>query len=865
MENQEIMDQFLENRQNYMMDNNSMQHMNVNVASAGCDAVVGGGVPGEVVTAGVAGEILGVKYDEHHEEHDVGDDDELKYVKEVQQSEKLQQQQLQTLKNLGLDDNDDDVGTYESNELAEKETTNNAAYEFGNGDGGFVFGGDHHQPQQQQPHHDLFNLGNGHDTNGHEDFGNIVSSGFEEKLNMMDSEMDGFKNEGDISSTSNVTESVEGFVPQVDVKIETKAEHQQEMVDEEEPSSLATNTTNGTSSLSENVPPQTNAAEAAPQQANAFDDFMSNLENKENSDPLTAPRPTELDLEQAHSQLNPDAKEFIPSFGSNPASPTSPFATGMQMQNEPLLSDAMETQMYFGQAPSAVPRHLLGDDDFVAQSPRKGKCDNSMDAVSVPKLSEFEQEAEKRPHEFEPGNVVGFQQRDEVMTPDQAIQQLPHDDLVGEQDKENCEPTDSTDFQPSGFIDHGPETCVDLDADLDMQPAALSAEDDVMKRSMYVASDDAIEDVLNSVQPIPTEIDSVNNSFIEESATESAANQLAGDKELLQVEEKEHVSHSPSTEEIQMNLQNTLNSSNKDIPQLPVDMDNANNMQESMYMEQEHQQQHSEEHQEQDKFYQEEQHFEQEQQQVDEQHFEKDMPHEQHEEEQQHLKDEFQQEKQLELEQHQEDLPVEQHQQEIQTTNEEVPHEVQQHFQEEEHQVEKHIEEVTQEQEKFSEETPVQQQYQDELQIQDQPPQDLMADTQQTTVEANDESILADTTNPLVATDSFLDNSHLAHEQQQEIQESFSPFKISDEVSAAPVMDSLQLDVSESVEQANLSDVVMSPSSTADEKHLLEETKEQQLFSMSGLEQQMSEMMLNNTDGHLSQVCVLTFSSIGKN
>ncbi|XP_065372467.1 205 kDa microtubule-associated protein [Calliphora vicina] len=854
MENQEIMDQFLENRQNYMMDNNSMQHMNVNVASAGCDAVVGG-VQADVVSGGVggvAGEILGVKYDEHHEEHDVGDDDELKYVKEVQQSEKQQQQQMQSLKNFGLDDD----GTYESNELAEKETTNNAAHEFGNGDGGFVFGGDHHQHQQQQQHHDLFNIGNGHDTNGHdsvninEDFGNLVSTGFEEKLNMMDSDLDGFKIEGDFSSTSNVTESVEGLIPQVDVKIETKAEHQ-EMVDEEEPSSLATNTTNGTSSLSENVPAQNVAAP----QANAFDDFMVNLENKENSDPLTPQRPNELDLDQAHSQLNPDAKEFIPSFGSNPSSPTSPFAMGMQ-QNEPGLSDALETQMYFGQAPTAVPRHLMVDDDFVAQSPRKGKGDNNMDAVLLPKESEFELEADKRPHELEPEDVDGFQQRDEVMTPDQAIQQLPLDDLVA-QDKENCDPTDSTDFQPStlNFMDHGPETCVDLDADLDLQPSAfiasLQGEDDVMKRSMYVANDDAIEDVLNSVQPIPTEIDSVNNSFIEESATESAANQLAGDKELLQVEEKEHVSHSPSTEEIQMNLQNTLNSSNKDIPQLPVDMDNANNMQESMYMDQEQDP-------EQDKVFHEEQQFEQDQMfqqpQVEEQFLQEDLHHEQpqHHLEEQHFQDEFHQEKQTEIEQQLLQEADEKHQ-EIGNFPEEVQHEMpaaeHQHFQEEVQQFEKLTEE-SQPQQELLEETPLKEQHHDEL-LHDQPPQDLMADTQ--SIEPTEASLLADTTNPLMANDSFLDNSLVSHEQQQDIQEAFSPFKITEELSAAPAIDCFNFDAPENQQDCNMSDVVMTPSSAVDEKHLLEETKEQELFSMSGLEQQMNDMMLNNTDGHLSQ------------
>lgn len=800
MENQEIMDQILENRQNYMMDNNSMQH--INVASADCDAVVGG-LQAEVVSAGVggvAGEILGGKYDEHHEEHDVGDDEEWKYVKEVQQSEK-QQQQLQTLKNFSVEDDDD--GTYECNELAEKETSNNAAHEFGNGDRGFIFGGDHQQQPQQ--HRDLFNMGNGHDSNGHvnvninEEFGNLVSTGFEEKLNTMESVIDDFKNDGDFSSTSNITEFVEGFVPQVDVKIETKVESQVEMIDEEEPSSLATNTTNGTSSLSENVPPQ---AVVAPL-TNTFDDFMGNLENKENSDPITPQRPNELDLEQAHSQLNPDAKEFVPNFGSNPASPTSPFATGIAQKNETILSDNMESQIYFGQAPSAVPRHLLGDDDFVAQSPRKGKDDNNMDTVSMPKeLSEFEQEADKRPHELEPQDMEGFHQRDEVMTPDQATQQLPLDDVVI-QDKDNEPLMDSTDFQPSNFMDHGPETCVDLDADLDVQPSAVlsSQQDDVMKRSMYVASDDAIEDVLNSVQPIPTEIDSVNNSFIEESATESAANQLAGDKELLQIEEKEHVSHSPSTEEIQMNLQNTLNSSNKDIPQLPIDMDNSKNMQESMYLEQEPQLELDQEH---------------------HKRFEEKIEDETHNFLEEHITKKQPEEPQYDLQKDE-----------------------QEHFRNQIESEPYHDQQLLE---------PLSSEQHEEIQDHDQQPtQDLMADASTYVAE---ETLLAGTTNLLIANDSFLYDSKATQEQQQEIHESYSPFNISNEVSNAPAaMESLNFDATESQQESNLSDVIMKPLSTADEKHLLEETKEQQLFSISGLEQQMGVMMLNNTDGHLSQVC----------
>ena len=875
MENQELMGQFLENRQNYMMDNNSIQHMNMNVASAGCgDSVVGGGVQADMVSGvgGVAGEILGVKYDEHHhEEHDVGDDDESKYVKEVQQSEKQQQQQ-QSLKNFGLDADDDDAtNTYEHNEFAEKEVINAPVHHFGNGDGGFVFGGDHHLEQPQQHHHDLFNMGNGHDTNGHNDFGN--THGFEEKLNFESHDMDGFKADADFSSSTNVTESAEGFVvPQVDVKIETKPEQLTEMQDEEEPSSLATNTTNGTSSLSENVPAPQVVAEAQSDANTDFDDFMSNLEDKENADPLTPQRPAELDLDLNHSQLNPDAKEFVPSFGSNPASPSSPFPTGEPTNEEDIiLSETMETQMYFGQAPIAVPRHLLNDDDFVAQSPRKGKGDNDLDTVPLPKaLAEFEKEADQRPHEPE------TEQRDEVMTPDQAIQQLPLDDLALDKELEQSPIADATDFQPSSFMDHGPETCVD--ADLDMQPAehlsSLPGEDDVMKRSIYVANDEAIEDVLNSVQPIPTEIDSVNNSFIEESATESAANQLANDKELLQVEEKEHVSHSPSTEEIQMNLQNALNSSNKDIPQLPIDMDNANNMQESMYLEhqdQDHELLNEKQDLLDDKLHHhvaEEEHkdLEVEKENVEVQQFNEKMEFHEYFHEQSQQEKPFDQEEHHLPEQEQAFIgkPIEE--EEIKDlTDEVIPEKHADELLTKEQTVEEKP--INQEEQQilgeFQSQSVEQQLHDEEFNQTHQPSLDeFQNQTEEQEFDDKEESLLVEPASSSIANESFLDNSAVTYEQQQEIHESYSPFKISDEFTSAPTLDALNVDT---FEQQALSDI-LTPSSTADEKHLLEETKEEQQQQqqeqeqqsssvMSDLEQQMNEMMLSNNDGNLLKVC----------
>lgn len=446
---------------------------------------------------------VGGKYEEHHhEEHDAGDDNEWKYVKEVQQSEKQQ-----SLKVFGSDD------------LAEKVNAASSPHLFGNSDDSdgivdagnkFVFGNgnangvsvDTYERQQAYEEEEEMMMGNG------------VSSSlgvYDEKPFASDVDVEIFTNDGDFSTTSNVTDSVQDNVPQVDVKIEASLQdysQQPDLAEEEEPS-----TTNGTSSLSEN--PQQPLAE----QLNAYD-TMSALEDKENADPSTKrlsvgeriSPPQMLSLEQNASQLNPDAKEFVPNFGSNPASPTSPLSG--------------TNQIVFGlqSLGTIAPRQLIVDDDLVAQSPRK-TVDVNMDAIPLPReLAEFEQEAAQRPHELEQGDS---EINDDSMS-DQGEQQLPFD-----HPKAMSSPFD--------LADHGPETCVDLEIN-----------DDVMKRSVYVInSDERIEDILNSVQALPTDIESCNNSFTEENAAETTN---VGDKELLQIEEKEHVSHSPSTEEMHINI-----------------------------------------------------------------------------------------------------------------------------------------------------------------------------------------------------------------------------------------------------------------------------------------------------------------------
>uniref|UniRef100_A0A1A9W2V0 PAM2 domain-containing protein n=1 Tax=Glossina brevipalpis TaxID=37001 RepID=A0A1A9W2V0_9MUSC len=542
MDHEDTFGQYFQNNAQYYrnMENRNMPQQ-LNVAGCGADGVSD----------------VGGKYEEHHhEEHDAGDDNEWKYVKEVQQSEKQQ-----SLKVFGSDD------------LAEKANVASSPRLFGNSDdsGGVVDAGN------------KFAFGNGNangisvdayerqELNEEEEdvmMGNGVSSSlgvYDEKrfVSDVDGDVEIFKNDGDFSTTSNVTDSVEDNVPQVDVKIEANLHdysQQQDLAEEEEPS-----TTNGTSSLSEN-PPQ-----PLTEQLNIYD-TMSALEDKENADPLAKSLPVcdhalplqTLTFEQNASQLNPDAKEFVPNFGSNPASPTSPLAG--------------TDQMIFGlHSLGTMATHQLMDDDFVAESPRK-TVNVNMDAIPLPtELAEFEQEAAQRPHELEENdNEIN----DENMS-DQEGQQLPFDQAQ----KISI---------PFNLGDHGPETSVDLEINTDstalddVNEISQQIDNDVMKRSVYVAKLDDIKDILNTVQPLPIDNESANTSFIEENATESAN---VGDKELLQVEEKEHVSHSPSTEEMHINMTTgeEVAIEEKAIDAAPnvADINNSDTLQESICMENE--------------------------------------------------------------------------------------------------------------------------------------------------------------------------------------------------------------------------------------------------------------------------------------
>ncbi|XP_016968761.1 205 kDa microtubule-associated protein [Drosophila biarmipes] len=378
--------------------------------------------------------IASSKSDPDQKNNDGEEDEEWKYIHEVQQSEKLQQQQQ--LQQLPL------------------------ASETGNGFGP---------------------VGHSEDL--------VLGNGGAPSLSLVDEEDVGvIKNDGDLSTNSNTTTSTDEVVAQ-DQQQTQEAEllveqHQQQQLqtsdlqqeDEDEPSSVAT--TYGTSSLSENNPTPLDQEDLAAKPV--VRELLAGFDNKENCDYVD-------ELEENHSQLNPNAVAFVPNYGSQPTSP-------LPAAEEPLLG--------------LNPRQLLPGgplDDLVAESPRKGSARENMDAIAVPDEREFDIEADKRPHQLE--------QESDLFGEGNLEMQLLNG--VGA-----AEPIAIADV-----LDHGPETSVDMDLD------QLPASDDIMKQSIYADHNASIEDILNSVQPLPT--------------------QTGEEKELLHVEEKEHVSQSPSTEELQ--------------------------------------------------------------------------------------------------------------------------------------------------------------------------------------------------------------------------------------------------------------------------------------------------------------------------
>lgn len=190
--------------------------------------------------------------------------------------------------------------------------------------------------------------------------------------------------------------------------------------------------------------------------------------------------PLELQpVDDMESQLNPDAKEFIP---------VSPVSRSQEFSSPPPPENGFER-------PLANPILSNFDDAVVSQSPRKGET-LILEDVPIPATeNEFDQEANARPHEV---NLMeeNFQRIDspsakEAMQIDEKLEQSYHADEqfeeeVVQQQSDYKELEKSFEAYSNGF---------------------QSKIDDPMNRSFYEGRDGdilATNDVLNTVQPIPS-------------------------------------------------------------------------------------------------------------------------------------------------------------------------------------------------------------------------------------------------------------------------------------------------------------------------------------------------------------------------
>lgn len=177
------------------------------------------------------------------------------------------------------------------------------------------------------------------------------------------------------------------------------------------------------------------------------------------------------------SQLNPDAKEFVP------VSPTRSNGDKSPSLCSPVLNPVLG--------------HLVSDDAVVSQSPRKGE--QPMEDISVPNEMDFELEIDSRPHE-----TADFE-ANELLNPKEAMQQ---DDKLEQEYKDEAQP----------FFEEEKKQIGDAYKVLESSFSEYSNNfqngiGDAMNRSFYEGrDDDAImapaperqSDVLNSIQPIPT-------------------------------------------------------------------------------------------------------------------------------------------------------------------------------------------------------------------------------------------------------------------------------------------------------------------------------------------------------------------------
>lgn len=188
------------------------------------------------------------------------------------------------------------------------------------------------------------------------------------------------------------------------------------------------------------------------------------------------------------SQLNPDAKEFVPVSPTRSIGPMSP----------PLNGNAINTLLN---------NFVAAEEAVVSQSPRKGDALlMEDDHILIPSEKEFDSEAETRPHEINVFAENGFQRIEspELLNLKESMQK---DDKLEQEYKDEAQPffeeekVNGNEYKvlESSFSEYSNGFQNDINSD-------------PMSRSFYEGRDNGDiltasarnSDILNSVQPIPT-------------------------------------------------------------------------------------------------------------------------------------------------------------------------------------------------------------------------------------------------------------------------------------------------------------------------------------------------------------------------
>jgi hypothetical protein len=251
-------------------------------------------------------------------------------------------------------------------------------------------------------------------------------------------------------------------------------------------------------------------------------------EEKENFNPEAVQpnnifEPLELDqpVDDMESQLNPDAKEFIP---------VSPVSRSQEFSSPPPPENGFDR-------PLANPILSNFDDAVVSQSPRKGEA-LIMEDVPIPATeNEFDLEADARPHEV---NLMeeNFQRIDSPSAKE-AMQ-------IDEKLEQSYTADDSQHFEEETQQQN--EDYKTLEKSFEAYSNGFQSKiDDAMNRSFYEGRDGDIlahNDVLNTVQPIPSfedEQPEADHHHVEPESDKVEADLLGGFEEVQKVEITEKV------------------------------------------------------------------------------------------------------------------------------------------------------------------------------------------------------------------------------------------------------------------------------------------------------------------------------------